>query len=169
MTAAAEQVGRCDAMINVADPTLHAPPDMERAVLELVERNGFPVPDSRGVIVRLVLESLALEYSFRLDALGELLGRRPATVCMVGGGVANTLLCQLTADTCGVSVRAGVDQCTALGNGLAQALALGIVRDKTEIRQIVRDSFEMRLYEPSDDKTWDEKRHAYRDNALRER
>ena len=44
---------------------------------------------------------------------------------MVGGGVRNELLCQLTADACGLPVVAGPAEAAALGNVLVQARALG--------------------------------------------
>jgi rhamnulokinase len=44
---------------------------------------------------------------------------------MVGGGVRDHLLCQLTADACGLPVIAGPVEAAALGNALAQARALG--------------------------------------------
>ena len=63
---------------------------------------------------------------------------------MVGGGIANTLLCQLTADACGIPVHAGADQCTALGNALTQAVAMGDLAGGEEIRQVMRKSFELK-------------------------
>ena len=149
-------------IVHAVDDSLLAPPDMESALLALLSKTGQSAPESRGQLVRCVLESLALEYSTALDAIGELTGRRPQSVYMVGGGTANKLLCQLTADACGVGVRAGVDQCTAIGNALGQAIALGIIQDVGQARQVVRNSFELASYEPQDASIWQEKRARYR-------
>ena len=162
MTAEAKKA-KSAALINAADKSLLAPRDMEKALLALVRTSRQPVPSGRGALVRTALESLALEYNYRLDAIGDVTGSRPEAVYMVGGGTHNKLLCQLTADACGVTVHAGADQCTALGNALIQALALGILKDKEEIRQVMRDSFAMTAYEPKDASAWANKRKRYKD------
>ena len=110
---------------------------------------------------RYVLESLALEYAYRLDMVGKLTGERSETLYMVGGGIANKLLCQLTADACGLPVQAGAEQCTALGNALTQAAALGILSGPDEIRRIVRNSVEIVTYEPRDAPAWEARRQSY--------
>jgi rhamnulokinase len=148
-------------LVNVADDSLLAPPDMEAALLKLITGSGQQAPAARGQLLRGVLESLALEYNQRLDALGALTGTRAEAVYLVGGGIHNKLLCQLTADACAVPVHAGADQCTALGNGLGQALALGILSDRDEIRQVMRESFEATTYEPREAAAWEEKRKRY--------
>ena len=151
------------ALVDAADDSLLAPADMEEALLTLIRASGQAEPVSRGQLIRCVLESLALEYSRRIDALGELLGKRPAAIYMVGGGIHNKLLCQLTADACDLSVHAGADQCTAMGNALGQALALGILKDPQEIRQVMRESFEVTTYQPSNEDEWGQKRKRYAD------
>jgi rhamnulokinase len=148
-------------VLDVADESVMAPADMEKALLGLIRRAGQTEPGSRGQLVRCVLESLALEYNRRLDGIAELMGRRPDALYMVGGGIRNKLLCQLTADACGVPVHAGAEQCTALGNALVQALALGIVKDRQEIRHIMRESFEVTRYDPAGGGDWADKRKRY--------
>ena len=149
------------ALLDAADGSLMAPPDMEEALLALIRKTGQKPPSGRAGLVRCVLESLALEYAHRLDSVGELTGRRPDALYMVGGGTKNTLLCQLTADACGIRVLAGVDQCTAIGNALGQALAMGILKTPQEIRDVVRQAFSPTTYQPADAAVWADKRAAY--------
>ncbi len=148
-------------LVNAADESLLAPPDMEEALTSLIRKSGQNPPASRGELVRGVLASLALECNYRVDCLGELVGKRPQAVYMVGGGIHNKLLCRFTADACGVPVHAGADQCTALGNALGQALALGILKDRDAIRQVMRQSFEMTTYEPEAPGAWEQMRKRY--------
>ena len=151
------------ALVDVAAPTLMAPADMEQALGDLIAASGQPQPATRGQLVRCVLESLALEYAAGLDSLAELTGRRPAAVFIVGGGIHNTLLCQLTADACALPVGAGADQCTAMGNALGQALAVGALDGPESIRHVMRQSFDLTPYAPCDDQpVWDRKRKHYR-------
>ena len=76
-------------------------------------------------------------------------GHQVEVVHLVGGGARNTLLCQLTADACGLPVEAGPVEATALGNVLVQARAGGLVAGDLEaLRALVRATQEIRRYEP---------------------
>ncbi|MBI5724351.1 MAG: rhamnulokinase [Planctomycetes bacterium] len=154
-------VAQSGPLIDAADESFMAPADMEQAMMSCIEKTGQTKPASRGQLVRAVLESLSLEYNRRLDSLTELIGHKPKELYLVGGGIKNKLLCQFTADACGLKVHAGVDQCTALGNGLGQALALKILKSSAQIRKVVADSFEVVEYQPQDQQIWAEKRKAY--------
>ena len=149
------------AMFSVNDQRLMAPIDMEETIYAILAETGQPRPGSRGELVRSVLESLALEYAYRLERITELTGQESNTVYMVGGGIKNTLLCQLTADACGVPVHAGADQCTAMGNALTVAVAMGDLSGPDEVRTVMRNSFEMITYEPTETQAWVKKRQQY--------
>jgi rhamnulokinase len=153
---------KTDAMINAADPALVAPADMEQALVDQIKANGQEAPETRGELLRAVLEALALEYAAGLDAIGEFTGTRPQSIYMVGGGIRNQLLCQLTADACCVPVYASADQCTALGNALGQAKAMGALSGPEEIRTVMRNSFQPTQYDPKDEDVWQVKNAAYR-------
>ena len=161
--AAAADPGDWSGLIDATDDSLLAPADMEEALLKLLREGGRGEPPGRGALVRCVLESLALEYDRRMTAIADLVGRRPDALYMVGGGTANKLLCQFTADACNMPIHAGVDQCTALGNALGQALATGALESGDEIRQVMRSSFELATYEPRDRARWDDLRKRYAD------
>lgn len=148
-------------LLDVADDSLMSPPDMEKAILALVRNSGQSEPATRGELLRCVLESLALEYAMRFDAVGQLKSQRPDTLYIVGGGIHNKQLCQFTANSCGLTVHAGADQCTAMGNALTQALALGILKNKQEIRDVMRASTKTTLYHPADQDIWKQKLQQY--------
>ncbi len=144
------------ALVDPDDPAFLHPADMPAALADYCARAGQPAPASEGALARGILESLALKYRWVLEKLESLLGYRLDTVHIVGGGAQNALLCQFTADATGRPVIAGPVEATALGNALAQAMALGEVASLAEARAIIRASFELQRYEPSGGAGWDE-------------
>jgi rhamnulokinase len=149
-------------IIDVGNRCLLAPDDMEKSLLELVDRFQQPLPESRGELIRGVLESLALEYAYRLDLLCSLSDETVDSLYLVGGGSANKLLCQLAANACRIPVYAGAQQCTSMGNALTQAYALDIIMEPDEIRRIVRNSFDLTTYEPMNSSLWIDKLGRYK-------
>jgi rhamnulokinase len=113
-------------------------------------------PHTRGDFIRTCLESLALTYRRTLDGLEDILGRPLKTIYIVGGGSQNELLNQMTADACNRVVVAGPIEATAAGNILVQAMATGDIKSLAEARQIVRESFEVKRYEPQHSGKWEE-------------
>ena len=124
----------------VIDPDAHdflAPKDMPAEIVAYCRAHGQTPPGSRGALVRTILESLALRYRWTLERLGELQGCRFDALYAVGGGVRNELLCQFTADACGIPVVAGPVEATAIGNAAMQAIAVGELSNLQEARALV--------------------------------
>ena len=107
------------------------------------------MPVKPGDVIRCVLESLAVLYRRTIDQLEELTGRPIRTLHVVGGGSRNNFLNQLTANVIARPVVAGPVECSALGNVLIQAIALGHVGSLREARELVRNSFPLARFEPS--------------------
>jgi rhamnulokinase/L-fuculokinase len=74
---------------------------------------------------------------------------------VVGGGIQDKLLCELTASVTGRKVIAGPVEATAIGNLIIQAQALGKVKDQKHGKQIIKNSFEMEEYVPLNSSEWD--------------
>jgi rhamnulokinase len=142
--AAAPGVGR----IHLEDPRFLARGGMEARLRAYVQEHGIPMPDGRGALVRLILESLADSYRRTLDELQHLTGQRIETLYLFGGGARNTLLCELTARTCGVPVVAGPEEATALGNLLLQARALGDLPPGASLRAVAARSSTLAHFAP---------------------
>jgi rhamnulokinase len=135
-------------LVDVDDPAFAAPGDMPARLRDFCRRTGQPVPETKGEVVRSVLDSLALKYRHVLSALEAILGRRLDPLHVVGGGARNRLLCQLAADATGRTVVAGPVEATAAGNVAMQAMALGHLGSLAEARELVRRSFEIVSYDP---------------------
>ncbi len=75
--------------------------------------------------------------------------RRSTSCTSSAAARATQLLCQLTADACGLPVLAGPVEATALGNVLVQARAVGAVHGTlADLRSLVRESQPLRRYLP---------------------
>ena len=136
------------------DASLKSPSDMPKAIARLCCVELTNADEEIGVIVRCLFQSLACKYHQTLLQLQELLGRRFGTIHIVGGGSSNALLCQLTADACGVPVMAGPAETTALGNLLAQVIADGQCRNWAEAREIACRCSSPQEYLPRHDSRW---------------
>jgi len=146
--AAAPSVAPLRSLIHPASAAFLKPGAMPEKVADYCRATGQPVPATPAEIVRCVVDSLALLYAKTLDDLERVTGRNLVRLHAVGGGIQNTLLMQAAADASGRVVLAGPSEATAAGNILLQALALGHVASVPLLRQIVRDSFHLKSYQP---------------------
>jgi rhamnulokinase len=149
LLAAAAQVPAFTAVVDADDPRFLAPGDMPARIAQACTRSGQTPPQSQAETVRCILDSLALAYRRTVRRAAELSGRDVEVVHLVGGGARNTLLCQLTADACGLPVLAGPVEAAALGNALVQARAAGVVDGGLpELRALLRSTQDVRLHLP---------------------
>lgn len=141
-------------LIDPTDARFLAPPNMPEAIAAFCRETGQPVPDSPGAFVRCVLESLALLYRQTRDQIESLTGRKIQRLHVVGGGSRNDLLNQFTANALQVPVHSGPVEATAAGNVLIQAITLGHLPSLAAARQVVRDSFPLKVIKPVDAERW---------------
>jgi sugar (pentulose or hexulose) kinase len=142
--------------LDVDAPELAAPGAMPARIAAWCAGHGQRAPATRGEILRAIYEGLALNYRATLEKLSRHTGRKPAALCVVGGGVRDTLLSQLTADAAGIPVVEGPAEAASLGNALLQLIATGCVAGLEEARRLVAASFPPRLRAPLDTALWDE-------------
>jgi rhamnulokinase len=155
LTAQAEAAAPFVSFINLDDSRLMAPDNMPALIQTMCKEAGYPVPESRGALIRCALESLAVKYRTTLRKLDGLLGRETRVLHIIGGGVQNKLLCQMTADACGIPVIAGPVEATALGNIGVQAMAVGALSGLEDFRAVIRESEQPERYEPVNTEAWD--------------
>ena len=67
---------------------------------------------------------------------------------IVGGGSANRLLNQLTADATGVPVYAGPSEATVLGSILVQMQSVGLINSLAQGRSIIKNSITQEVFKP---------------------
>ncbi len=149
LTAAAE-LPPSGILVDVDEPVFMPPGDMPARIAAHCRATDQPVPVSQPALVRCILDNLARAFARGIADARRLSGHDIATIHIVGGGSRNELLCQLTADACGVPVVAGPVEATALGNVLVQARARGLIRgDLATLRSVIRATQPLRGYEPA--------------------
>ena len=150
LLAGAAQVPAFTAVVDADDPRFLPPGDMPGRIAGACTATGQAPPQSQAETVRCILDSLALAYRRAVRAAARLSGRDVEVVHLVGGGARNTLLCQLTADACGLPVLAGPVEAAALGNVLVQARAAGVVSGGlADLRALLRNTQDVRLHLPT--------------------
>ncbi len=143
-------------IINPDDKAFANPSSMIEAIQQYCRETKQAVPETPAEICRCIFDSLALRYRQVFTWLKEFASFDLNVLHIIGGGSLNKYLNQFTADSLGVEVLAGPQECTAIGNIMLQAKASGDVADIWDMRRIIADSVEMVQYEPKDKSLWDE-------------
>ncbi len=129
--------------------------DMVRKIQDYARQTNQPVPETVGQVARAIYESLALKYRWALERLQVIKGQHLGQLNIVGGGCQNKFLDQLVADSLDRPVVIGPIEGAAIGNLLAQAMALGAVKDLEHLRQIVRNSEAVEAFSPNHTEAWE--------------
>lgn len=156
LTRLASEAQPFGSLINPADPRFVSPDGMRAKIVAFCKETGQSVPESPGAIVRCALESLALFYRITVHQLEAIIGKKVETLHIVGGGSQNVLLNQFAANALQIPIIAGPTECTALGNVLVQAIALGHLPSLAAAREVVGGSFEVKTIVPQAKAEWDE-------------
>jgi rhamnulokinase len=139
------------ALFDPDQDVLLSPGDMPSRIQALCTAAGQRAPETPGETIRSILVSLACKYRYVIERLQLVIGYEFDVIHVVGGGVRNELLCQLTADLTGLPVVAGPEEATALGNVLVQARAVGELGGSlAELREVAAASSKTVYYEPAD-------------------
>jgi len=154
LTAMAEKAKPFARQIDVDYSGFLAPGDMPKRINDYLKETGQKPIDDKGQMIRTILENLALKYRSITEAVEDIVGHKIDVLHIVGGGIQNELLCQFTANALGKKLITGPIEATASGNILMQAIATGQIQSLAEARQIVRNSFELKEYEPQDTSLW---------------
>ncbi len=136
-------------------PAFQTPGNMPRRIREYCEKTGQKVPQTKGEVVRCIAQSLAFKYRETVEGMEEVTGNKYNVVNIVGGGIKDKMICQFTANATKRKVSTGPVEATSIGNVVVQAMAMGAIKDLKEGRQVVKNSFDITVYEPQDSEAWD--------------
>lgn len=129
--------------INPDDPRFAAPENMVKEIRRSVQEDM-----SDAQIVSCIYHSLANRYKEVLDMLQGFAPFKIEKLHIIGGGSANDLLNQWTADAIGLPVVAGPTEATAIGNLMMQAKVAGLVKDRWEMRRIIAETVKVKTFIP---------------------
>ncbi len=142
------------AVLNTDYADFMAPKQMPQKINQFLKATGQAEITDKGQMVRVILESLAHKYTEVIKSLEILSGKPIDVLHIVGGGIQNDLLNQLTANATGKRVVTGPIEATVMGNILVQALAQGQISSLAEGRALVAKSFAVKEYMPESSQAW---------------
>ncbi len=125
------------------DPRFANPENMVEAITSVIG------PASDGQIVSCIYHSLADKYAQVLESLQGFAPYKIDKLHIIGGGSANDLMSQWTADAIGLPVVAGPTEATAIGNVMIQAKAAGLVKDRWDMRKMIAKAFAVKIFYPA--------------------
>ena len=148
MTEMGRQALSFDSTIDPDDPRFAAPKDMDAEIKAALRESGQRVPENDSEMISCIYHSLTKKYKSVIAMLQNFASFKISKLHVIGGGSANGLMNQLTADELGIPVVAGPVEGTAIGNIMIQAKAAGLVKDRWEMRRIIGNSIQTTTYEP---------------------
>ena len=150
-------------LINPDAPEFVPSGDIPERIRQFCRKTRQPVPQSEGEIVCCIDQSLALAYRKAMDEIRACTGKQYPVIHLIGGGAQSGLLCQMTANACGLPVVAGPEEATVYGNTMAQFMALGELNGLAQARRALADTLHTVVYEPRDREIWEEAYERYRE------
>jgi sugar (pentulose or hexulose) kinase len=132
------------------------PGDMPSKIVQFCKNTGQKPPGDKGELIRCIIESLALKYRYVIESLEDITGKTYNSIHIVGGGVKDKILCSFTAQACKKDVVAGPVEATAIGNIAIQVAALENITTATQVREIIKNSFNTQVYQSSSNAEWEE-------------
>ena len=124
---------------------LHAE-KMDMEIKEYCKETGQEIPETDEDLLRVAYNSLKKQYNKSIKELEKLVGNEFTSIIAIGGGIQDKFLCQEISDETNRVIKAGPIEASAFGNIITQFIALGLVKNLEEGREIVKNSVEIIEY-----------------------
>lgn len=161
MEAFARSGMRFTAHINPNAPEFSEPGEMPEKISAYCKATGQQVPKTIATLLRVIYESLALEFARTLTSLEKLTGKTYPVIYIFGGGSKDKLLCEMTSNATGRQVFAGPAEATSIGNAMCGFISLGAIKDISTARRVISENKMIKEIYPSEKEheqwlKWDE-------------
>ncbi|MDU2663326.1 MAG: rhamnulokinase family protein [Clostridium perfringens] len=137
-----------ECIIDTDDESFLEPGDMRERIISYAKKTNQKVPKEPKEFFRCAYESLAYKYKETIKEIEMITNKKFEEIYIVGGGAKATFFCQLVANITGKEVIAGPGEATAIGNIVIQLIALKEIKDVSEARKIISNSFNLTKYIP---------------------
>lgn len=138
----------CIFTVNTNDPRLMNTKNMIKSIKEYCIEHGQGEPTELGEIAMAIYNGLTSEYKATIEELEEISGREIPGINVVGGGIQDKFLCELTMKRTGKTLIAGPIEAAVLGNVMMQAIANKQIESIEEGRKLIFNAFSCEVYSP---------------------
>lgn len=132
--------------LNTNDQELMNTKNMIRSIKKYCINSGQGEPKELGELAIAIYNGLTYEYKETIDELERVTGKEITGINIVGGGIQDQFLCEMTAKKVGKQVIAGPIEAAVLGNVLLQAIWTKEIENIEEGRKIILNSFVCKNY-----------------------
>jgi rhamnulokinase len=151
----------CSNLVYPENEMFYNPEDMQSAFDRFFAGTGQPPLEHPADYFKCAYDSLCMAFRLNMEKLEQMMGRNFPVLHLTGGGCQSEYLSSQTATICERKVVSGPVEGATIGNIIIQGIAAGGVKNLEEARQIVRDSFNVRVYQPDPAKRPTEERFDY--------
>lgn len=138
----------CTFIVNTNDPRLMNTKNMIKSIKEYCIEHGQGEPTELGEIAMAIYNGLTSEYNATIEELEAISGRDIPGINVVGGGIQDKFLCELTMKRTGKTLIAGPIEAAVLGNVMLQAIANKEISSIEEGRDLIFNAFSCEVYSP---------------------
>ena len=142
----AKKYEHCSFIVNTNDPSLMNTKNMIKSIKEYCIKHGQGEPMELGEIAMAIYNGLTSEYKSTIEELEDISGREIPGINVVGGGIQDKFLCELTMKRTGKTLIAGPIEAAVLGNIMIQAIANKEINSIEEGRRLIFKAFSCEVY-----------------------
>lgn len=120
--------------------------NMIKSIKEYCINDGQGEPNELGEYAMAIYNGLTNEYKTTVEELEEIIGKPISEINVVGGGIQDEFLCEMTREKTGKVIITGPIEAAVLGNIIIQAIAVKEIEDIKQGREMIYKSFNCKIY-----------------------